>query len=308
MRRGLVIFLVLLIVGWLVYRSLANKTQTPKSETAGASTPSTPTETPETAGMAEQPGSSLGDPRDYFPFTPGYQMEYRITLGNKEPLNFQVIHWPMGGDGGMVTESRGRFIPPAQKEEYSLVLQVVGPVTQEGPYHWDGVEIRVVKDELGIFDDVEHLFWMRTQGDDLNILEVRMYSPESPGAPTGSWGVPLSTGGNASKALFFAGRPGTGISLGDNGSKGPDDLLAFLGSKNGVLCFMRKVAEHKDDTSSDLDGSEVFNRPFEEYTWFEKGRGMVRLEQRVDGVTSMTWQLVGADVPQDPAGWPFVEQ
>jgi len=43
--------------------------------------------------------------------------------------------------------------------EYSLVLQIVGPATEEGPYRWPGVKVKVIKDELGIFEGVQELFW-----------------------------------------------------------------------------------------------------------------------------------------------------
>jgi hypothetical protein len=237
-----------------------------------------------------------GEPAEYFPFTPGLRLEYLITLGQAEPLNFEIIEWPMGGNRGMASEQRGRFLPHVRKEAYTLILQVEGPAPQQGPFQWDGVKVQVVEDELGIFDNVQELFWSRSRSGDFNIMEVRTYSPDSPGAPTGSWGVPGSSGGNSSRIMFFGGSPGTEMSFksGRDDSQESPEKLAFLGIDNGGLHFVRTVKEHKrgPDESDDAD---VLNHGFEEHAWFVRGRGLVRLEQRVRGVPSMTWQLVGSD-------------
>ena len=237
-----------------------------------------------------------GDPADYLPFTPGLRLAYLITLGQAEPLNFEIIEWPMGGNRGMATERRGRYLPRIKKEAYALILQIEGSAPLQGPYNWDGVKVRVVKDELGIFDDVQELFWSRTRSGDFDVMEVRTYSPESPDTPTGSWGIPESNGGSSSRIIFFGGSPGTakGFGSGRRGSEETAEELAFLGIDNGDLHFVRTVKEHKRESYESND-SDVLNQGFEEHMWFERGQGMVRLEQRVKGIPSMTWQLVGSD-------------
>jgi hypothetical protein len=227
-------------------------------------------------------------------------LEYNITLGAAEPLNFGVTEWALGGDRVAAYETRGRFLPAMNKDagrEYSLVLQIVGPATEEGPYRWPGVKVKVIKDELGIFEGVQELFWIRSKNDDFILLEVRTYSPDSIGAPTGAWGMPESTGGASSRIIFFGGAAGVIRGLGSG--KDPDDAIECLGFDGDNLHFVRNVQAHKSD-HPELDGkSDILSQAFEEHTWFARGKGMVRLEQHINGVTSMTWQLVGSDVSPD---------
>ena len=91
---------------------------------------------------------------------------------------------------------------------------------------------------------------------------------------------------------FLGERPGTQIGIG----KDPKDKLLFHGVEDQVgfgehgplLHFLRSVeAPDKDDAeSSELD------RAFTEDYWFAKGKGLVRLEQKVEGKRSMVWTLV----------------
>jgi len=295
--------LAMVLLAPIVYgASACHETSTSEPAATNSDTSRSAIANPETS-EAVLPSTPPGIPEDYFPFTPGLRLEYRVTLGKAEPLNFETIEWPMGGNHEMVTERRGRFIPPVKKAAYSLILQIVGPAEQQGPYSWDGVKVNVVKDELGIFDDVRELFWNRTRGGDLNALEVRTYSPGAPGAPMGPWGVPESGAGSSSRIIFFGGHPGGGRSL---GSADSDEEIGFVGLEGDRLHFVRMVKVHKRDPS-DTDEDNILNQAFEEHTWFGYGRGMVRLEQRVNGVTSMTWELVGGrsaysgHIPTSPA-------
>jgi hypothetical protein len=283
MKRMTVVAVAIMLVATLVYWGHPDK-KTSVPELAQASTPSQSTsdQIPE---VIQRP--PMGIPEEYIPFTPGLRLEYRITLGPAEPLNFGVTVWSMGNGHGILSETRGRFAPPT-KRTYSLILQIAGPVTKEGPYSWDGVK---VKDEIGVFEGAQELFWSRAPGDDFNVLEVRTYSPDSTGAPMGSWGVPESEGGSASRIIFFGGPPGSARGIGPRDS---EDKIGFLGSEGDTLHFVRQVKTHESDPSESED-AKLLDQGFEEHTWFERGRGMVRLEQRINGATSMRWQLVGSN-------------
>lgn len=95
--------------------------------------------------------------------------------------------------------------------------------------------------------------------------------------------------GFSERILLFSGKKGSIITR--TNSKGEplkDQDLQFLGQENynGVPClvFLRTVYPG-ETTSSHLD------KGFTEQLWFGKGKGLVRLEQKIDGQKSMTWTL-----------------
>jgi hypothetical protein len=294
MRRAVILLVIVALLVSLVYwESRKHKIQT--SGTEGGVSQST------TEGRVSQ-STPRGLPADYFPFTTGLRLEYLITLGATEPLNFETVEWPTGDNHATLQETRGRFVPAIDKKSgqtYSLILEIEGPAAHRGPYAWDGVKVKVVKDELGVFENVQELFWNRTSGGDFMVQEVRTHSPDSPGAPTGPWGTWNADNGTSTRIVFFGGAPGTARSIGSR-DEDSNDELDFLGLDGDRLHFVRSVKAAKSD-SSDSQGADSLNHAFEEHTWFEYGRGMVRLEQRIDGAVSMTWELVGSSIAPAPA-------
>lgn len=92
--------------------------------------------------------------------------------------------------------------------------------------------------------------------------------------------------------MFFAERPKIQVGIG----KDPIDTLLFEGveSCQGTPClhFIRTVkGGEMDPRVPDTPESRYLGSGFTEDTWFAKGKGLIGLEQKVNGKTSMTWIL-----------------
>jgi len=61
--------------------------------------------------------------------------------------------------------------------------------------------------------------------------------------------------------------------------------LAYIKWNYSLKCGNLKKLGDEDETGYTL------NKDFTEDTWFAKGIGLVRLEQKVEGKSSMTWIL-----------------
>jgi hypothetical protein len=234
-----------------------------------------------------------GKPADYFPTSPGTRWTYEITIGETEPLNCQVVTWPMGEISASYV-TRGLFLPLLEEqppETFRLVLSVKGAAPKQGPLEYpNGVELTIEEDELGIFEDVDRLFWAITGGRSgrFMVTEVATYPPTTPGAPTGAWGAWGTEDGYAMRVFFFADEPGIGVGMGEE----PIERLYFIGLDGPHLHFEREVAASEIEEGKDPSVLDKLDKAFTEETWFEKGKGLVRLEQKVEGKTSMVWKLV----------------
>ena len=130
--------------------------------------------------------------------------------------------------------------------------------------------------------------------------EVVTYPPDSPGSPSsGAWGT---EDGYTMKMFFFDRKPGIQISMGismEEMSMGgdPKDLLLFNGIEPvpglnvSGLYFTRTVkpTEKGQKGIGEKSDTGILDRGFEEHTYFVKRRGLVRLEQKIGGKTSMLW-------------------
>ncbi len=236
-----------------------------------------------------------GDPLEYFPSATGTTWEYHVTLGTREPLLASELVWPLAGGQAMVSKVRGRLLRERMRNTSPTVtLRVLGSAPTQGPLQFArSVEVAIVRDDLLYFENVEHCYWAIPDGGN-EVLLVMTYTPFSPGAPTGSWGVPIVQGEGYAIRQFFHNR-GVGASVGSHMSKGEaEEKLLYTGYalEWGTPClhFLRVVEE----SASEREGKEadVLNHAFTEEYWFEQGKGLVRLEQKVGGITSMTWSLV----------------
>lgn len=236
---------------------------------------------------------------DYFPQKPGTAMSWKITLCEVEPLNYRAVDWPKSS-GSEQYITRGRFSPVAEnfykvfRKTFFLKLKVKGPAEKQGQLHWPvGIELAVEKDELGVYEDAKQVFLAIDNRSKFVCREVVTYSPEVLEFLTeGDWGRHGKIGnvghGSAMRTLFFAGKPGEEKGIG----KDPQDKLAFKGEElvPGLyvkgLHFVRTVAELKGKKNF---ADEFLGRGFVEHTYFVKGKGLVYLEQKIGGKTSMLW-------------------
>lgn len=234
-----------------------------------------------------------GIPPDYFPTAIGTTWKYKITLGEAEPLNHRNISWPMDEEGGVMVESRGRFFPVVKDstiKTFNLTISVKAPAPTQGPLKYPlSVELTVEEDELGIFEYSKQIFWAIAAYSKYEVMEVITYSAEEcPSAPTGGlWGGWDQEDGYSMRMFFFGEKPGIQIGLG----KEPNDKLLFVGLEGNKLHFIRTVDASKRESDVDREAS-LLDKGFIEETWFEKGKGLVRLVQEQDGKIAMTWELV----------------
>jgi len=253
----------------------------------------------------DSPTAKLGSPSDYFPTATGTRWTYDITVPSFEdnpPLTHAVTKWPRG-DKALGMETRGRVMPPGtnvSSGHYRLVLSVAGPAIKQGPLEYtEGYELKIEQDDLDIFDSrFDHnlqkgkLFWAISHSSRYEANLVIMHDPDSPGAPSGGeWGSYGQEPGYCMRLAFFGDKPGTAIGLSDEN----DDLL-FVGPETypdaDTLHFRRIVGAAKPRQDDSDHRGDLLDRGFTEDLWFAKGRGLVKLEQKIDGKTTMTWVIV----------------
>ncbi len=236
-----------------------------------------------------------GQPEEFFPSPVGWTWTYEITIGDAEPLSYNRISWPLG-DRRIAYATRGRF-PPVVKREvdktFHLVIRSKATATKQGPLEFPiGIELDIVVDELGVFRNTKQVFWAINTKERFMAHLVTAYDPRSaPGAPRGrAWGSWGQEDGYSMRLIFFGERPGIQIGMGND----PTDKLMFDGIDTNaegyagqpLLRFTRSVEGSKDDQSDN-----ILDRAFTEEMWYAKGKGLVRLMQKVEGKTSMTWTL-----------------
>jgi len=229
----------------------------------------------------------LGDPGDYFPTKVGMKWTYEVIIGNVKPLEYKITSWPLGGDRSISYISRGLllFDIPEKKSGHILEFMVSKTAKKQGPFEYPlGVELKVLQDDLGIYHDVEKIFFAvaNYKGNRFMANQINLYS--SFNAPTmGSWGMWGQGSGSSIQLMFFGDSPGLQMGMGTE----PEDVLLFLGFEGGELHFQRSVIGNTEMN----DGNDYINSGFVEDTWYRKGIGLVRLEQRVGGKISMIWRL-----------------
>jgi len=240
------------------------------------------------------PVSSAGELERYFPTDVGATWNYEITINrDNEPLWYNETIWPLGS-GGVRYANRGRFIYPANQKTFDLTLQVSQKVSQQGPLSYPvGVEVEILKDELGIFSrHVTHVFW--AIDDSGTVLQLEMFDRLA--MPGSSFGM---EDGHAVRPLFFNRPAGIQIGLGEN----PADTLLFLGVNDRVdgfrgsacLHFRREVEADDKGTSAHLD------KGFTEHRFYVKDKGLGRLVQEINDEWSMIWTLKSVTSSHSPS-------
>ena len=241
---------------------------------------------PSNPGTVDSSGP-VGQPSDYFPTATGASWKYKITLSDKIALECREVRWPQG-EAVIGVLTRGRFFGgmDKKKKEYSLVLTIKGPAKEQGPLQYpEGVELTAVTDDLGVFRDCNHIYWAITRSGGYNVTLLTTFSPDTPGAPSGEWGTWGGADGYAMREYFFGEKPGISIGIG----KEPVDRLAFLGPEGDTLHFSREVKASEEAAKGETDS---LSSAFTEDCFFKKGVGLTKLEQKVGGQTTMTWELV----------------
>jgi hypothetical protein len=248
---------------------------------------------PLTASVGLRQNAPSGKPADFFPTSVGAKWDFSIEVAG-DPLHFCHIAWP-AGNGQVGVETRGRFaavVRNRSRRQFELSICIARPAEAQGPLKYPGgVELIIEKDDLGVYEHHRSVFWAvsSNERERFEAFEVITYAPDHSSAPRmggwGSWGA--GGEGHSLRPLFFAERPNTAISLGQNSP----DRLAFEGIDttkrpqwgDSVLHFVRQVnaAEKPSELSSG----------FEEHMWYAPGKGLVELKQFLAGRETMHWTL-----------------
>lgn len=259
---------------------------------------------------------SDSEAKEYFPTKTGTRWEYEIVEGEDygdKPVYAHTILWRREDGSLNKFPKRGEFSQFSKySTPYELVLSVIGPAYldwYDSSYpRRDSVELKVEKDELGIFKDCVEVYWTWKNAirDDLAVEMVTTYEPTAIGSIDilddyyhsllRSYYNPKKP--YARRIFFFNNDPQNAMWYGDEDEA--DEELLFVGSDGPELYFVRRVKKSKEDKTS-YEYSPYWGYlpkaqyAFEELMWFAKGKGLVRLVQVKRGdktMKTMIWKLV----------------
>jgi len=275
-RRSLWLMGMLLVFALSCGKATETRTEEPAEELSGPS--------------VEFP---VDNPADYFPMDVGREWSYLITIGETEPLIYQEVVWPTS-TGSVLSSTRGRLaLASREGDTFLLELRVKSRAVEQGPLSYpEGVELEILTDDLDFYEDSQQVFWAILTSPRYMTHEVVTFSQYGIRAPTG-W--PIQEDG-FSMRLLFVGEEGVSVGMGED----PADEVMFIGVDTDVpgyegkalLQFRRTVKEGEPMPGRPRD---YLDSGFIENTWFAEGEGLVRLEQRVGGQVSMTWNLLSSE-------------
>jgi hypothetical protein len=273
----------------------------PQSSPGSQSTSATSTPSPDRASM------------EYFPLVVGSRWVYRIETSEHRGLNFRGTIWPTGPDTLRTLKISGSFPDTSIKKTFTLEFRLRNKVSDQeratedslfGDYssRTDIFELEIIKDDLGIFDLERRVFWAvirKHAGDESPVIEqAAIYLPDI------SRGVITVIGaGWSRKALFFIDQPGAKLAH----EQFPEDATVYIGidrnvpqHENATLLRFRRTMERREGGSSTRYEDSGFSEDF----WYARNVGLVRMEQKVLGRTTVVWTLtdfaLGSGVPPPP--------
>lgn len=226
------------------------------------------------------------NPADYFPMDIGTKWVYQIEVKDVDPLFYRAISGETS-EGIKTMESRGSLVSAKRaKKQYELAMRIKSVVKLPQQYQYPiGLLIEIENDELDLYEYHSRVFWAIKKSPMFIVLEIVSFLPNSPGGPIRYMGF-------SDRVSYFYHTIGVGLSMGPQKNiyfenKGLDsNVPQFVGTK--CMHFIKRVM--KDDRMNELNVSHT-NKEFTEETWFAKGKGLVRLVQKVDGKVSMIWTL-----------------
>lgn len=219
---------------------------------------------------------------DYFPHAVGTTWTWEIRLDKAIPMQNWVTYWPQAGK---LIAYRDKFLIAFWDDTYVLTLEVVDLVNsiQVGEENLSGVELQIVRDDLGVFQGANRLYWVFKPSDKDLVVEVVSGLPGS--SVSGQPSVVQGQEGISARPIFFDGsvKQESDYTFPWNPYTA-DDVLSFEGAVGDTWTFVRKVAAE--------DPEDPRYAAFTETVTYKQGVGMTSLRQEVGGTTSMTWTLV----------------
>lgn len=219
---------------------------------------------------------------DYFPMDIGREWAYDIKLGkvapmlledviivnNNEPYNFSLV--------GPINANNA--------ESYSLRMQIVEPKLEQVPS--GAVEVKILQDELGLYRFVDSIFWhkesLSISGSQSGVLQSYMYSVPELMAVYPYSQLKDASSVHSNRNIFIWG--GGGIVSDDK-----EESFFFIGMDNSISGWQGIQLAHftRKANSDESSGSKSITENY----WYAPNKGLVRLEQTVEGEISMTWTL-----------------
>ncbi len=232
---------------------------------------------------------------DYFPAKPGLSWTYKIEIGKVEPAYVQEVRWHADEDSLVISRVRGRYpslIEDPNKKEFLLELAVEKAASEQCELTYpQGYKLKIIRDELGYYQDAVNVYWALSYSDGLQILEVTEIDPRNGISMLGPTFFSSSLKGCSLNMKLFSQTPGISISMDQENI----DKLLFLGiepvptTKEKGLHFVRIIEQSEEDAHG--SSTEAFGKKITEDMYFVKGIGLVYLQQKIEDITSMTWTL-----------------
>lgn len=217
------------------------------------------------------------NPLDCFPLENGNEWHYQITLfGNALEYTDTLIY-----PENELYSIREIYKNQGTNKHY-LEFKITG-TNDKSPDYGEVKNVEVTKDTLGVFKSNAGVAFSKNDNSISLLRQTRFDDPKQHM--------------QSSRPLFFVGNIGDSINRKFGDYQSPSQLL-YLGvdvsttGYEGQNCmhFVRLVEPDPPDRHGGhcQVGAE---KEFTEDMWFLKGKGLVRLEQKVDGEISMLWIL-----------------
>lgn len=238
--------------------------------TQSSDNPKPATATTAYQGQSSSIKQSFADDADqYFPMKVGSEWYYTVDVKEGGALNYKETPISI----------RREMIYPQNKGN-SLIIKIEKTVDEQCDSQYpDSLKLKVIKDDYNIFKYDKNIFWIKlglpTIEDAYMVNQITTISDFSHGD--------LCT----EKTLFIADRENTGIQR--DGSK---DEQIYLGKENINYKYQLIECMHfkRIVSSSDKSLGEL-GQGFTEESWYAPDKGLIRMEQKIGGKTSMIWEL-----------------
>lgn len=208
-------------------------------------------------GAYSVPFVKVIDISKYFPAAIGSKWEYKVTVGKEHPIVTRLVRFNIGNRTVGLIQRNSLLLK--EGSVFSLVIEVKEIAQLQGQ---QGIEVGVIKDELGFFEGADRVVWIFRQEPSFMVFQILVSQP-------------------AGEEEILSVRPLIAIKAVES-KTGTEDVLTPVDYSENLLHLVRKVAS----TSALVDNG------YTEHYYYKKGIGLVRLEQEVKGEVSMTWDLI----------------
>lgn len=221
---------------------------------------------------------------EFFPIDPGTEWSYKIDIGAADPKLVYTIVWDTasGQDTRTFTDSYLLSEKIKAPECCYLKIKVENVAYRDEAY---AVKLNVTRDDLGVYERFGHskardAYWIVADNADEFIASKIVSLPAGDFSIVSPDMTVLSL-----QLLFFDPKNGIHTRKLLNG-----DPLELIGYDNDAPGCGDDICMHFVRTPRGTDIAEDI--------WYAPGKGLVRLEQRVNGEPSMTWTLENVKINQ----------